>query len=280
MDMRLVLEDGTEFLGHGFGADSPVAGEVVFNTGMAGYVETLTDPSYKGQLLVTTYPLIGNYGVPGPRITENIDPPYESNHIQVQGLIVQHYVDRYSHHAATRSLHEWLKADGIPAVSGIDTRNLTRRLREFGTMRGWLFAAELSLEQAQKTRNEIDMVHEVFHLVAPSAPIRYEGGDLTVMLVDIGAKDNIVRSLLARGVTQHGREQSHQHDYPQHHRPDHESPVTKNAPPQQRPRRGLNKFFRRGNRLGYGHGSSLCGGRVNPPGCADREIRSADPPVK
>ena len=201
MDMRLVLEDGTEFLGQGFGVDSPVAGEVVFNTGMAGYVETLTDASYKGQLLVTTYPLIGSYGVPRPRITENIDPPYESNHIQVQGLIVQHYVDRYSHHAATRSLHEWLKADGIPAISGIDTRNLTRRLREFGTMRGWLFAAELSLEQAQKTSNEIDMVHEVFHLVAPSAPIRYEGGDLTVMLVDIGAKDNIIRSLLARGVS-------------------------------------------------------------------------------
>ena len=201
MDMRLVMDDGTEFLGQGFGAETPVSGEVVFNTSMAGYVETLTDPSYKGQLLVSTYPLIGNYGVPSPRTTENIDPPYESNRIQVQALIVQHYVDQYSHHAAKRSLHTWLEDQGVPAISGIDTRNLTRRLREFGTMRGWLFANDITLEQAQKTSKEVDMLHEVFQLVAPNEPIRYEGGELTVLLVDIGAKDNIVRSLLARGVS-------------------------------------------------------------------------------
>ncbi|MCZ6616577.1 MAG: glutamine-hydrolyzing carbamoyl-phosphate synthase small subunit [Gammaproteobacteria bacterium] len=201
MDMRLVLEDGTEYSGQGFGADSPIAGEIVFNTGMAGYVETLTDPSYKGQLLVATYPLIGNYGVPGPRPAETINPPYESNHIQVQGLIVQNYVDRYSHHAAARSLHEWLEDEGIPAISGIDTRNLTRRLREFGTMRGWLFATQLTLEQAKRTADEVDMAQQVFRLVAPCAPIRYEAGELTVMLVDVGAKDNIVRSLLARGAS-------------------------------------------------------------------------------
>src|SRR5690348_13048088 len=138
--MKLVLEDGTTLVGDSFGAPRPSAGEVVFNTGMSGYVETLTDPSYRGQILVTTYPLIGNYGVPAPRESAaSVAAPYESGQIQVQALVVQTYVDHYSHHAAARSLAEWLKTEGIPAVTGIDTRTLTRRLREHGTMRGWLF---------------------------------------------------------------------------------------------------------------------------------------------
>ena len=91
--VKLVLEDGTEMRGEAFGACRPVAGEVVFNTGMTGYVETLTDPSYKGQILVMTYPLVGNYGVPAARAPGSIEPPYESSGIQVQGLVVQRYVD-------------------------------------------------------------------------------------------------------------------------------------------------------------------------------------------
>src|SRR5262245_17088877 len=102
--MKLVLEDGTELDGRGFGAMHPVAGEVVFNTGMTGYVEALTDPSYKGQILVLTYPLVGNYGVPMPRAQGSIDTPYESDRIQVQGLVVQCYVDAHSHHDGKRSL--------------------------------------------------------------------------------------------------------------------------------------------------------------------------------
>lgn len=199
--MMLRLEDGTELRGRAFGAPRPVAGEVVFNTGMAGYVEALTDPSYRGQILVLTYPLAGNYGVPAPRAHGSLDAPYESDRIQVQGLVVQNYVEDYSHHAARRSLHEWLAAEGVPAVSGIDTRTLTRRLREHGTMPGWLFPSSLSADEAQASAAAVEMREEVFRLVAPSAPRRYEGGRYTVLLVDVGAKDNIVRSLLARDAT-------------------------------------------------------------------------------
>ena len=102
--MKLFLEDGTEFVGEGFGAARAVAGEVVFNTGMTGYVEALTDPSYRGQILVFTYPLIGNYGVPTARAAGSLDGPYESDRIQVQGLVVQHYHEAYSHASSARSL--------------------------------------------------------------------------------------------------------------------------------------------------------------------------------
>jgi carbamoyl-phosphate synthase small subunit len=199
--VNLVLEDGTELQGQAFGVLKAVGGEVVFNTGMAGYVETLTDPSYRGQILILTYPLIGNYGVPAPRQTGSLDPPYESDGIQVQALVVQHYVDEYSHHAATRSLNEWLLSENVSAVSGIDTRTLTRRLREHGTMKGWLYPASMELEDARQNADVIDMQDEVFRLVAPRDPIHYQGGDLTVLVVDVGVKDNIVRSLLKRGVS-------------------------------------------------------------------------------
>ncbi len=199
--MKLVLEDGTEMIGVGFGSAEPVVGEVVFNTGMAGYVETLTDPSYRGQILVLTYPLIGNYGVPEPRSPGSLDRPFESDRIQVQGLVVQHYVSTYSHHGAFRSLGDWLRSEGIPAITGIDTRTLTRRLREHGTMRGWLFPRSMGTEEARELATAVEMRHQVFHDVTPSEPIRYAGGELTVMVVDVGAKDNIVRSLLARGAS-------------------------------------------------------------------------------
>ena len=125
--MKLALEDGTEMDGRGFGAaGAAVGGEVVFNTGMTGYVETLTDPSYCGQILVFTYPLIGNYGVPAPRKPGTLDGPYESGRIQVQGVVVQNYVNDYSHAGAARSLHEWLEKENVPGVTGVDTRHLTR----------------------------------------------------------------------------------------------------------------------------------------------------------
>ncbi len=198
---KLVLQDGTEMQGFAFGARTPVAGEVVFNTGMTGYVETLTDPSYRGQILVMTYPLVGNYGVPPKRAPGSIELPYESSHIQVQGLVVQRYVDEHSHHAASRSLDVWLKENEIPAIYGVDTRTLTRRLREHGTMKGWLTPATLSLGEARQTAAAVDMEREVFELVAPREPIRYDGGDLNVLAVDVGIKDNIIRSLLERGAT-------------------------------------------------------------------------------
>jgi carbamoyl-phosphate synthase small subunit len=199
--MKLVLEDGTTMVGACFGAARPAAGEVVFNTAMSGYVETLTDPSYKGQILVTTYPLIGNYGVPAPREPGSIAGPYEADRIQVQGLVVQSYMDAYSHHAAARSLGQWLESEGVPAVTGIDTRTLTRKLREHGTMRGWIFPAELDLERAKRTAHTVEMREEVFKLVSPKEVVRYEGGQHKILLVDAGAKDNIVRCLLKRGVS-------------------------------------------------------------------------------
>ena len=197
--MKLVLEDGTTMVGGSFGAVRPAAGEVVFNTGMSGYVETLTDPSYKGQILCTTYPLIGSYGVPKPREPGSLQRPYESDRIQVQGLVVQTYVDAYSHHAATRSLGAWLQGEGIPAITGVDTRTLTRKLREHGTMKGVLFPAEMDLERARRSAHSVEMREEVFRLVSPRETVLHEGGRHKILLVDAGAKDNIVRSLLHRG---------------------------------------------------------------------------------
>jgi carbamoyl-phosphate synthase small subunit len=197
----LLLEDGTEVHGQAFGASVAVGGEVVFNTGMSGYVETLTDPSYRGQILVLTYPLVGNYGVPPPRPSGSLARPYESGRIQVQGLIVQNGVDQHSHHAAARSLRSWLAADGIAGMTGVDTRMLTRRLREHGTMKGWLFPSRLGAREARRCAVTVDMTEEVFRLVAPPEVMRLDGGPRTVLLVDAGAKDNLVRSLLQRGVS-------------------------------------------------------------------------------
>jgi carbamoyl-phosphate synthase small subunit len=199
--VALTLEDGTVLRGRGFGALRPVGGEVVFNTAMAGYVEALTDPSYCGQILVLTYPLVGNYGVPAPRMPDSLDAPYESDRVQVQALVVQNYVEAYSHHAASRSLHDWLAAEGIPGLTGVDTRSLTRRLRERGTMRGLLHPASMHEEEARACADTVDMRDEVFRIVAPRKPVRYGDGRLTILVVDAGAKDHIVRSLLVRGAS-------------------------------------------------------------------------------
>ncbi|MGH2347612.1 MAG: carbamoyl-phosphate synthase domain-containing protein, partial [Chloroflexota bacterium] len=125
----LVLADGTVFPGRGFGAAVECEGEVVFTTGMVGYPESLTDPSYRGQILVFTYPLIGNYGVPARELVDGIPSRFESGRIQVRGLAVARYCAEPSHHEATSSLGDWLEASGIPGIEGIDTRALTQRLR-------------------------------------------------------------------------------------------------------------------------------------------------------
>lgn len=191
--VRLVLEDGTAVAGRGFGASKAVAGEVVFNTAMVGYVEALTDPSYRGQILMLTYPLIGNYGVPEARGPDSIDGPFESGRIQPQGLVVQNYVRTHSHASAARALGDWLAAEDVPAVEAVDTRTLTRKLREVGTMKGWLLPGEADEDEAEA----VDMAG-VHDLVAPSEVRRYGDGGTAILLVDAGAKDNIVRSLLDR----------------------------------------------------------------------------------
>ncbi len=194
----LILEDGSVFEGYSFGADINADGEVVFNTGMTGYVETLTDPSYKGQILVLTYPLIGNYGVPGETLHSGLPHPYESPGMQIQGLIVSRYEESYSHHSAEKSLKQWLEESDVPAICGIDTRALTKKLREYGTMR-----AEIRLEpDNHRMKSSVDM-RSVVSLVSEKGVYFYKpsvSAKKRIMLIDCGVKHNIIRSLLTRGI--------------------------------------------------------------------------------
>lgn len=185
--MNLFLKDGTAIEGTSFGASRPATGEVVFTTGMTGYVESLTDPSYAGQIVVLTYPLVGNYGVPK-------ESRFESGQMQIAGLVVSEYSEHYSHATAKESLSEWLKRSGVPAISGVDTRALTKKLREHGVMLGALGDT--------KPKKFLDPNAEnLVARVSPKEKRVYEGGKKRVVLLDCGAKENIVRSLLSRGAT-------------------------------------------------------------------------------
>ncbi|MGF0098617.1 glutamine-hydrolyzing carbamoyl-phosphate synthase small subunit [Prevotella sp. SGI.027] len=197
-NVTLVLSDGTCFHGKSFGYDAPVAGEVVFNTAMMGYPESLTDPSYEGQLLTLTFPLVGNYGVPPFTMEENGIPSFmESERIHASALIVSDYSDHYSHWNAVESLSEWLKREKVTGITGIDTRELTKVLRENGVMMGKILFddnPDLIPEADYAGVNFVDRV-------SCKEIIRYnEGAGKKVMLVDCGVKANIIRSLLSRGV--------------------------------------------------------------------------------
>lgn len=194
--MYLVLEDGTIFKGKSFGYESPIAGEVVFSTGMAGYPESMTDPSYKGQILALTYPLIGNYGVPDDKIENGISTFYESERIQVAGLIVSDFSCEYSHWNAHKNLSEWLKENKVPAIMGIDTRELTKMVREKGTMLGKLIFPN---EQDIAFKNPDD--DNQVALASCNEVITYGNGKHKVVLVDCGVKHNIIRCLLRRDTT-------------------------------------------------------------------------------
>ena len=185
MSARLVLEDGSVFRGRSLGAARAAAGEVVFNTGMVGYTESLSDPSYRGQILVMTYPLVGNYGVP---------PAFESPRIQAVALVVSELCQEYSHAQARSSLDAWLRAEGVPCIAGVDTRALTKRLRARGCMLGKVVLDE---DIAFDDPNARNLVAEVS---SPSREI-YPGKSKTVVLVDCGAKGSILAELRARGLT-------------------------------------------------------------------------------
>ena len=159
-EARLILDDGTEFCGWSFGYEANAVGEVVFNTAMTGYPESLTDPSYAGQILVTTYPLIGNYGVPETG-GEPLPKFMESEGIHVKGLVVADFSEKYSHWNAKESLAEWLKREKIPAITGIDTRRLTQRLRESGVMRGRIIISENSDYSEHSDYGSINWVEQV-----------------------------------------------------------------------------------------------------------------------
>ncbi len=191
----LVLEDGSRLEGCVFGYPRSVQGEVVFNTGMVGYPEALTDPSYKGQILVLTYPLIGNYGVPADAVCNGLDTRFESSVVQIQGLVVSDYSLYYSHWEATKSLDEWLCDHGVPLLSGVDTRRLTKLLREKGSMLGKIETDGHSVQFSDPNQENL------VGLVSVPKPVVYRGGKHRVVLVDCGCKNGILRSLLARGVT-------------------------------------------------------------------------------
>lgn len=197
--LTLLLEDGTRLGGRGVTSGCAVAGEVVFTTAMSGYVEALSDPSYAGQILVFTYPLLGNYGVPAEPAQPFSRAGFQAARPQVQAVVVQHCSRHFSHHVADRSLVEWLRAAEVPLLTGIDTRTLTRKLREHGTMRGCLFPAGMSDEAARRTARAIEMREDVFRLVAPSEPVTYDGGHTRILLVDVGTKDGIVQCLRQAG---------------------------------------------------------------------------------
>ena len=218
-EARLILEDGTEFCGWSFGYNADTAGEVVFNTAMTGYPESLTDPSYAGQILVTTFPLIGNYGVPSTGIGSDGLPMFmESERIHVKALVVADYSQDYSHWNAIESLASWLKREKIPAITGIDTRRLTKVIREHGVMMGRIETSPCPSEGGEGLRADDSG--------RPSSPLGRSGevhyGSVNwveqvsckevmtyrpdcaeakkVVLVDCGVKANIIRCLIKRGI--------------------------------------------------------------------------------
>ena len=197
-NVTLVLSDGTKFHGKSFGYDAPVAGEVVFNTAMMGYPESLTDPSYAGQLLTMTFPLVGNYGVPPFTIGESGIPTFmERDKIYVSALIVSDYTEEYSHWNAVESLAEWLKREHVPGITGIDTRELTKVLREHGVMMGKILFDDEPDNIPEADYEGVNFVDRV----STKEIIRYnEGAGKKVVLVDCGVKANIIRSLINRGV--------------------------------------------------------------------------------
>ncbi len=196
-EAKLVLENGEEFKGFSFGAERSTSGEVVFNTGMVGYPESLTDTSYKGQILSFTYPLIGNYGVPGKEAENSLLKNFESDRIQAQALIVSDYSFEYSHWNAKKSLSEWLKEENIPAIYGIDTRRLTKILREKGTMLGKIIFENKDTKLYDP--NSIDIVREV----TIKEPVIYneKSNCKKIVAIDCGIKSNIIRSLIKRNLT-------------------------------------------------------------------------------
>lgn len=192
----LIFQNGVAFHGKSFGHEQSVAGEVVFNTAMTGYPESLTDPSYSGQILVFTFPLIGNYGVPIDQIKDGISAFYESEKIHVKAVVISDYSFNYSHWNAVKSLGEWLKEQGIVGVCGVDTRQITRMLREGGAING-----KITVEGTPSVDFEDPNLVNLVDVVSCKEPITYGNGKKRIVMVDCGVKHNIIRCLLKRNVT-------------------------------------------------------------------------------
>jgi carbamoyl-phosphate synthase small subunit len=208
-----MLEDGSIFEGIGFGYPDAVAGEVVFNTGMVGYTETLTDPSYRGQILCLTYPLIGNYGVPSMDDIDEFGLPrfFESDKIQVKGLIIHDLSIAASHWSCVKTLDEWLYEQRIPGVYNIDTRELTKKLRVNGVMAGAISSSVI--QKGKMANSEIDVrglssliknqhygQQDFMSEVSTNIPREYgDNTNETIVLLDTGTKNSIIRNILRIG---------------------------------------------------------------------------------
>lgn len=200
--VTLLLQDGTKFHGKSFGYDSPVAGEVVFNTAMMGYPESLTDPSYAGQLMVLTYPLVGNYGVPAFSFEENGLPTFmESDKIYASAIIVADYSEQNSHWNSKESLADWLKREQVPGITGIDTRELTKVLREHGVMMGKIIFDDEPDNIPEANYEGVNFVDKVSckEVIKYAAVSDSQDAAKNVVLVDCGVKANIIRCLINRG---------------------------------------------------------------------------------
>lgn len=193
--VKLIFSDGTQFDGVSFGYEGSVSGEIVFNTAMTGYPESLTDPSYKGQILVASYPLIGNYGVPSEAKENDMFQFYESEKIQISAFVVSDYTDDYSHWNASKSLSEWMKEQKVPGIYGVDTRAITKKLREEGSM-----LAKIIFQQEDVEWNDPNTENLVAE-VSCKEKIVYGNGKHKILLLDCGVKNNIIRCLLKRDTT-------------------------------------------------------------------------------
>ena len=189
----LLLEDGTSYQGIAFGAERSTSGEVVFSTGMVGYPEALTDPSFYGQILTLTFPLIGNYGVPTAGENHPLADVFESSKVQIAGLLVSDYSVRHHHWQAFESLSNWLKRSNVPAIMGLDTRAITKRLREKGAMLGKIIVHGEDVPYYDPNSDQL------LDKVSISERIVYGSGDKTIALLDCGCKESIAHNVCAKG---------------------------------------------------------------------------------
>jgi carbamoyl-phosphate synthase small subunit len=194
-NIKLVLESGLEIRGGSFGFSESTSGEVVFNTAMTGYPESLTDPSYKGQILILTYPLIGNYGVPSADFENNLLRNFESDRIHISGLVISDYSSDSSHWKSQKSLSEWLIENKIPAMYDVDTRMLTKIIREKGSMLGKIILGNKDVEFYNPDRDNLVAG------VSINEKQIYGNGRYKILLIDCGVKYNIIRRLLTRDTT-------------------------------------------------------------------------------
>ncbi|MBF0713449.1 glutamine-hydrolyzing carbamoyl-phosphate synthase small subunit [Gemella sp. GH3] len=184
---QLVLEDGTVYKGYGFGSDVEMTGEVVFNTAMTGYQETLSDPSYNGQIVTFTYPLIGNYGI------NRYD--YETINPSIKGMVVREHCSKPSNFRCEYTLDDVLKSLNIPGISGIDTRSLTRKIRKFGTIKGVITDINNDVEVVLSKLRNTDLPNDQISQVSTTRSFLSSGRGHRVVLLDCGAKSGILREL-------------------------------------------------------------------------------------